>query len=95
MNASISVMRLSRMATAGCALAAILSVPAFGNESLGKMSQDPNQWVMPGGDYSVSRFSKLEQINVSNAKDLKVAWTMSTGTLRGQEGQPLVVGDML
>jgi len=24
---------------------------------------------------------------------MKVAWTMSTGTLRGQEGQPLVVGN--
>src|SRR5262249_44396506 len=26
---------------------------------------------------------------------MRVAWTMSTGTLRGQEGQPLVVGDIM
>ena len=26
---------------------------------------------------------------------MKVAWTMSTGTLRGQEGQPLVIGNMM
>lgn len=65
------------------------------SESLQQMSQDPNQWVMPGGNYAVTRHSKLDQINNSNVKDLKVAWTMSTGTLRGQEGQPLVIGDMM
>ncbi|HET7570636.1 MAG TPA: methanol/ethanol family PQQ-dependent dehydrogenase [Gammaproteobacteria bacterium] len=68
---------------------------AESGESLQKMSQDPSQWVMPGGNYSVTRHSKLDQINTSNVKNLKVAWTMSTGTLRGQEGQPLVVGDMM
>ena len=68
---------------------------AQANEQLQGMAEDPNQWVMPGGDYSLTRFSKLDQINADNAKDLKVAWTMSTGTLRGHEGQPLVVGDMM
>ncbi len=34
-------------------------------------------------------------ITPDNAWKLKVAWMMSTGTLRGQEGQPLVVGDMM
>jgi PQQ-dependent dehydrogenase (methanol/ethanol family) len=87
--------RPRRGLAAACTLAAIVSLPAFGNDSLEQMSQDPNQWVMPGGNYSVTRFSKLDQINADNAKDLRVAWTMSTGTLRGQEGQPLVVGDML
>jgi PQQ-dependent dehydrogenase (methanol/ethanol family) len=46
------------------------------------------------GNYAGSRHSKLNQIN-KNAGKLKVAWTMSTGTLRGQEGQPLVVGNMM
>ena len=68
---------------------------AVGGESLEQMSQDPNQWVMPGGDYGVNRHSKLNQINVDNVNRLQVAWTMSTGTLRGHEGQPLVVGDMM
>ncbi len=30
-----------------------------------------------------------------NVKDLRVAWTFSTGVLRGHEGGPLVIGDML
>ncbi len=46
---------------------------------------------MPGGDYSGSRYSELDEITVANAKNLHVAWTFSTGVLRGHEGQPLVV----
>ncbi|HUA20147.1 MAG TPA: methanol/ethanol family PQQ-dependent dehydrogenase [Bryobacteraceae bacterium] len=73
-------------------LAPVVSVA---NEPLQKDSQDPNQWVIPLGSYSGIRHSKLTQINSKNAGKLKVAWTMSTGTLRGQEGQPLVVGNMM
>jgi PQQ-dependent dehydrogenase (methanol/ethanol family) len=47
------------------------------------------------GTYGGIRHSKLSQINSKNAGKLKMAWTMSTGTLRGQEGQPLVVGNMM
>ena len=59
------------------------------------MSQDPNQWVMPLGNYSGTRHSKLNQITAANVGRLQVAWTMSLGTLRGQEGQPLVIGNMM
>ncbi len=64
-------------------------------QGLDEMSQDPNQWVMPLGSYSAIRHSKLNQITAANVSKLKVAWTMSTGTLRGQEGQPLVIGNMM
>jgi lanthanide-dependent methanol dehydrogenase len=50
---------------------------------------------LPLGNYAGLRHSKLSQITPANAAKLKVAWTMSTGTLRGQEGQPLIVGNML
>jgi len=65
------------------------------DEALEKDAQDSNQWVLPLGSYSGIRHSKLTQINTKNAEKLHVAWTMSTGTLRGQEGQPLVVGNMM
>ncbi len=71
------------------------AVSALAQNDLDKTSQDPNQWVLPLGSYSGIRHSKLSQINTRNAGKLKVAWTMSTGTLRGQEGQPLVVGNMM
>ena len=65
------------------------------NSMLMKMSEDPNQWVMPTGNYANHRYSALDQINSDNVGDLKVAWTFSTGVLRGHEGNPLVVGSMM
>ena len=71
------------------------SIFAQGGDDLVKMAQDANQWVIPLGNYSGTRHSSLNQINTQNAWKLKVAWTMSTGALRGHEGQPLVVGKMM
>ena len=50
---------------------------------------------MPNGNYSSTRYSALDQINASNVGNLKVAWTFSTGVLRGHEGGPLVIGDVM
>jgi len=83
------------VALAVCTSGAIVANTSLANEPLEKDAQDPNQWVLPLGSYSGIRHSKLSQINTRNAGKLKVAWTMSTGTLRGQEGQPLVVGNMM
>jgi lanthanide-dependent methanol dehydrogenase len=54
-----------------------------------------NEWPMPGADYSNSRYSELAQITPANAKNLRAAWTFSTGVLRGHEGQPLVVDNTM
>jgi PQQ-dependent dehydrogenase (methanol/ethanol family) len=75
--------------------AAVLAASMVFAQDLDKTSQDPNQWVLPLGNYAGIRHSKLGQITKANAKNLKVAWMMSTGTLRGQEGQPLVIGNMM
>jgi PQQ-dependent dehydrogenase (methanol/ethanol family) len=56
---------------------------------------DPNNWAIWGGNYGGQRYSQLDQINARNVGDLQVAWTFSTGVLRGHEGGPLVVGDTL
>lgn len=71
------------------------TVGALANDQLAQMAKDPNQWVMPSGDYTAQRYSALDQITAANVKNLHVAWTMSSGSLRGHEGQPLVVGDMM
>ncbi len=62
---------------------------------LQSLIDDPTQWAIQTGDYANTRFSQLEQINRDNVGDLQVAWTFSTGVLRGHEGSPLVVGDMM
>jgi alcohol dehydrogenase (cytochrome c) len=75
------------------ALASI--APASASEEVQKLTQDPNQWVLQTGDYANTRFSKLDQINAGNVNKLQVAWTFSTGVLRGHEGSPLVIGDIM
>ncbi|GLR89535.1 lanthanide-dependent methanol dehydrogenase XoxF5 [Bradyrhizobium iriomotense] len=76
--------------------AAALSVgSASANDELIKMSQNPKDWVMPTGDYANSRYSKLNQINAQNVGKLQVAWTFSTGVLRGHEGGPLIIGNIM
>ncbi|VTZ52085.1 Methanol dehydrogenase Lanthanide-dependent XoxF [Methylocella tundrae] len=62
--------------------------------SFAKADQD-GQWTMPAKDVASTRYSSLDQINAQNVKDLKVAFTFSTGTDRGVESAPLVVGDTM
>ena len=87
---------MRRSAVCGALVAAVgLATPAMANQDLMKRMSDPNQWAIQTGDYANQRFSKLDQINRDNVKDLKVAWTFSTGVLRGHEGGPLVIGDVM
>ena len=72
-----------------------MGLPASANDELLKMQQDPNQWAMQSGDYSNHRFSKLKQITAANVGELEPVWTFSTGVLRGHEGGPLVIGDVM
>lgn len=50
---------------------------------------------MPAKDYASTRFSGLDQINTQNVKDLKTAFTFSTGLTRGHEAAPLVINDTM
>ncbi len=77
------------------AAAVTYTASSVANPGLIELQQDPNQWVMPSGNYSSTRYSSLDQINAGNVKDLQVAWTFSTGVLRGHEGGPLVLGDVM
>ena len=71
------------------------AVPALANDALMKEMANPKQWAIQTGDYANQRYSTLDQINKDNVKDLSVAWSFSTGVLRGHEGSPLVIGDMM
>jgi PQQ-dependent dehydrogenase (methanol/ethanol family) len=84
------------LTTACLGAAALLSVgTASANDELIKLQQDAKQWVMPTGNYANQRFSQLKQITADNVGKLQVAWTFSTGVLRGHEGGPLVIGNMM
>jgi len=77
------------------AVAIVAAGPLFAQTDLGKMSQNANDWVMPAGDYANTRYSTLKQINTENVGKMQVAWTFSTGVLRGHEGGPLIIGDVM
>jgi lanthanide-dependent methanol dehydrogenase len=76
------------MATAGVAQTA-------GSDDLLKMQSNAANVVMPTITYDNQRYSTLDQITAQNVGKLQVAWTFSTGVLRGHEGAPLVIGNMM
>ncbi|MGI9301368.1 MAG: PQQ-binding-like beta-propeller repeat protein, partial [Gammaproteobacteria bacterium] len=81
---------------AAVAVAGVVSAPAtLANDSVKAAMADQNNWAIWGGNYEGQRYSKLNSIDKSNVGDLKVAWTFSTGVLRGHEGGPMVIGDTL
>jgi len=68
---------------------------AYANDDVIKVTKDSKNWALQTGDYANTRYSELSQINADNVKNLKVSWTFSTGVLRGHEGSPIVVGDVM
>jgi methanol dehydrogenase (cytochrome c) subunit 1 len=74
-----------------------LSISYFANANadLDKLSKQNTNWVMQTKDYSATHFSEMYDINVTNVKNLKVAWSFSTGVLNGHEGGPLVVDGIM
>ena len=85
------------MFIASTTLGAAVAVPGVvsANDEVMALSQDANNWAMWGRTYDGQRYSPLDQINKENVGDLQVAWTFSTGVLRGHEGGPLVIGDTM
>jgi PQQ-dependent dehydrogenase (methanol/ethanol family) len=93
-----------------CAVAAcLLTALSFGAGDLMIAASDGNtagtnrewtsgadkDWAQPTGDYANTRYSLLKEINSENVKTLAPIWTFSTGVLRGHEGAPLVIGDIM
>src|SRR5579871_3843133 len=88
---------MRKLLLASCFGAAALFTAGYAvaNEELAKMAADSAQWAIPGKNFSNTRFSDLKQINTENVHKLAPAWTFSTGVLRGHEGAPLVIGDVM
>jgi lanthanide-dependent methanol dehydrogenase len=72
---------------------ALLALPglALANADVEKNIANSKNWATQAGDMYNQRYSKLNQINTGNVGKMQVAWTFSTGVLRGHEGSPLVV----
>ena len=75
-----------------CVLLALgLAAPVLANKEVQSLTENPNYWAYPGGNYWNWRHSALSQITTKNANKLVTAWTFSTGRLQGHEGGPLVL----
>ena len=77
------------------AAAAVISSSVLADTDLDSRMADASNWASQAGDNANHRHTTLKQINGSNVSQLQVAWTMSTGVLRGHEGSPLVIGDTM
>ena len=73
----------------------VLPGAALANQDVIKLTGDSKNWAMQAGNMQNHRYSQLKQINKDNVKNLRVAWQFSTGVLRGHEGGPLVIGDVM
>lgn len=82
---------------AASAVALCISVgnAALANDKLIELSKSNSNWVMPGKNYDSDNYSAMTQINDKNVKQLKAAWSFSTGLLHGHEGAPLVVDGVM
>jgi PQQ-dependent dehydrogenase (methanol/ethanol family) len=56
---------------------------------------EDGEWRMPAKNFASTRYSGLDEIRADNVKDLKLAWSFSTGINRGHEAAPLVAGGMM
>jgi PQQ-dependent dehydrogenase (methanol/ethanol family) len=73
----------------------VVSGLAAADPDLDQKMSNPDNWAAQAGDAANHRWSNLKQIDRDNVGQLQVAWTISTGVLRGHEGSPLVIGDTL
>ena len=80
---SVSRMRVALRTLLPLALASLATA--------GAAADDAGNWTMPARDYASTRYSPLDQLDAGNVGKLALAWTFSTGVLRGHEAAPLVV----
>nr|USU31689.1 methanol/ethanol family PQQ-dependent dehydrogenase [Methylobacterium sp. OTU13CASTA1] len=78
----------------------LLGLAALAGATLPAGAQEPAQDATGGPvlqtvDAANTRYSPLDGITAENVARLQVAWTFSTGVLRGHEGAPLVVGAVM
>ncbi|MBY6152850.1 methanol/ethanol family PQQ-dependent dehydrogenase [Vannielia litorea] len=76
-------------------VAAMCATGALANDGLIADIDNSAQWAIQTGDYKNQRYSELSQITADNVGTLQANWTFSTGVLRGHEGSPLVIGDVM
>src|SRR5690349_10538954 len=74
----------------------IVCLPALGwLAALAWAQPGDGDWRMAAHDPANTRYSPLAQITPANAAGLREVFSFVTGTTRGHEGAPVVVGDTM
>ncbi len=83
------------------AILAAWAIPAAGQglpvtfERLLRADQEPGNWLMYSNTYNSWRYSRLDQINTQNVKDLRVKWLFQGRHQEKFETTPLVVDGIM
>ena len=88
----------SQPATATAVIPAQAEQPAAANvtnERLLNAANEPSQWLAYGGDYEEQRYSRLQQINTGNVKDLGLAWFADFDSNLSQNSTPLYIDGVI
>jgi len=80
------------LALGGATIAQAQSMP---QPPASAVPEDDGQWAMAQKNYAATRYSELHEIDANSVKQLKVAFTFSTGVPRGQEAAPIVVDNTM
>ena len=80
--AQLSIARIAS-ALAGAAMSATAFAADVTPDRLANSEREPQNWLNHHGNYEAHRFSGLDQINKSNVKNLKVAFTWAMGGAQG------------
>jgi len=64
-------------------------------ERLVNSAKEPQNWMTYSGDYAGRRFSGLDQINITNARNMVAKWVYQTAATGKLESTPLVVDGIL
>ena len=65
------------------------------DQNLLNAAQEPQNWLSYSGNYSSQRYSTLEQITRSNAKDLQMQWVFQADSLQKMEASPIVANGVM
>jgi quinohemoprotein ethanol dehydrogenase len=68
---------------------------AVDSASIAANAATSKDWPTIGLDYAETRFSKLNQINADNVKNLGLVWSYSLDSSRGVEATPVVVDGIM
>ncbi|MFO1399153.1 MAG: methanol/ethanol family PQQ-dependent dehydrogenase [Burkholderiales bacterium] len=80
---------MTRVATHGAALVLLCALAPC---ACAAAAVAPGDWPMAAKDFANTRYADLPDITAANVATLKLAFTFSTGVLRGHEAAPVVVG---